>query len=207
MISVIPDPTAYITDRRFEQILCQLEAARQRVGRARVIAIAGCRSGDGTTFVLGELARRLAERSHRGVLKADCANLVLASHLKPGELLAQCSFSRDAGLWLLSSPDRDSGLCFSERPGDADVVSAMAALSARFDFVFMDCGPVNVSGGIWQVADVVDDVFLVVAAGETKRDQVAYAQRIIAQSGAHLTGCILNKRTYPLPDAIHRLLN
>jgi hypothetical protein len=29
----------------------------------------------------------------------------------------------------------------------------------------MDCGPVNVSGGIWQVADVVDDVFLVVAAG------------------------------------------
>ena len=207
MISVIQDPTAYITDRRFEQILCQLEAARQRVGRARVIAIAGCKSGDGTTFVLGELARRLSERSHRGVLKADCADLVLASHLKPGELLAQCSFSRDAGLWLLSSPERDSGLCFSQRPGDADVVSAMAALSARFDFVFMDCGPVNVSGGIWQVADVVDDVFLVVAAGETKRDQVAYAQRIIAQTGAHLTGCILNKRTYPLPDAIHRLLN
>jgi putative protein kinase ArgK-like GTPase of G3E family len=137
MISIIQDPTADTTDRRFEQILCQLEAARQRVGRARVIAIAGCRGGDGTTFVLGELARRLAERSHRGVLTADCADLVLASRLKPGELLAQCSFSRDAGLWLLSSPDRDSGLCFSERPGDADVVSAMAALSARFDFVFM----------------------------------------------------------------------
>jgi Mrp family chromosome partitioning ATPase len=207
MISLIQDPAADVMDRRFEQVLAHLEAARQRAGRARVIAIAGCTSGDGATFVLNELARRLAERAHRGVLKADCADLVLASHLKPGELLAQCSFSRDAGLWLLSSPGRDAESRFSERSGEADVVSAMAALSARFDFVFMDCGALNIGGGIWQVADVVDDVFLVVAAGETRRDQVAHAQRVIAQSGAHLTGCILNKRTYPLPGAIHRLLN
>jgi Mrp family chromosome partitioning ATPase len=207
MISIIQDQTVNITDKRFEQILGHLEAGRQRGGRARVIAIGGCKAGDGATFVLRELARRLAERSRRGVLKADCADLVLASHLKPGELLAQCSFTRDAGLWLLSSADRDSASYFSERPGDPDVVSAMAVLSARFDFVLLDCGAMNVSGGIWQVAAVVDDVFLVVAAGETKREQVTYAQRIIAQSGAHLSGCILNKRTYPLPNVIHRLLN
>jgi Mrp family chromosome partitioning ATPase len=60
---------------------------------------------------------------------------------------------------------------------------------------------------MWQVAPVVDDVFLVVAAGETKREQVTYAQRIIAQSGAPLSGCILNKRTYPLPGPLHRFLN
>jgi Mrp family chromosome partitioning ATPase len=72
--------------------------------------------------------------------------------------------------------------------------------------VLLDCGAVNGAGQIWQVGQVVDDVFLVVAAGETTRDQITFAQRIVAQAGANLSGCILNKRTYPIPSLVHRLL-
>jgi Mrp family chromosome partitioning ATPase len=207
MNSTSEDRIGGVIEEGFEQILGHLEAARQRDGRARVSAIVGCRTGDGASFVLGELARRLAARSRRGVLRTNCADLILASHLKPSELIDQCSFARDAGLWLLSSPLRSSRPNFREAPAENDLNAAMLALRSRFDFVLLDCGAVNVGGAIWQIAPVVDDVFLVVAAGETKRDQVTYAQRIIAQSGAPLSGCILNKRTYPLPGMIHRLLN
>lgn len=207
MNSIIQEPNESVTHRGFDQIVGRAEAGRQHRGRAGVIAIAGCRSGDGTTFVLRQLARCLAERSRKGVLQANCSDLVLASHLKPGELLAQCSFTREAGLWLLSAPGRHSAANFSAPPGEADLISAMSVLSARFDFVLLDCGAVNSGGQIWQVGPIVDDVFLVVAAGETKRDQITYAQRIIAQSGGQLSGCILNKRTYPLPSFVHRLLN
>jgi len=167
------------------------------------MAISGCTGGNGATFVLRELARGLAKGSRRGVLEATCADLSLVSRLKAGDLLAQCFFAREAGLWQISTPSK-TALDF---PGEADLLATVSVLSARFDFVVLDSGPVNLGGQIWQVGPVVDDVFLVVAAGETRLDQIAYAQRIINQSGAHLSGCILNKRTYPLPSFLHRILN
>jgi Mrp family chromosome partitioning ATPase len=197
----------WAANKAFDQIVYQLEAARLKQGRARVLGITACRSGAGATYVLGNLARVLAGKSRRGVLIADCADLVLASHLEPGDLLEQCSFTEDAGLRLLSGPDRGQRSPRVETSQDGGLAAAMSVLASRFDYVLLDCGAANVSGRMWQVASVVDDVFLVVAAGETKREQVTYAQRIIAQSGAPLSGCILNKRTYPLPGPLHRFLN
>jgi Mrp family chromosome partitioning ATPase len=196
----------------FEQILGQVEAAGHGLNRARVLGITGCRSGDGATFVFSALARRLAERSRKRVLQANCDDLFMASRLLmacrllPSELLAQCTFTEQAGLWHLSS-ERALSSRFLEASPQHDLKGTMAVLDSRFDFVMLDCGAVNTSGRLWQLAPIVDDVLLVVAAGETKRSQVTYAQRLIARSGAHLAGCILNKRTYPLPDTIHRLLN
>jgi hypothetical protein len=201
------DEKASVASDVFGQIIGQLEAARQRVSRARVLGLAGCRSGDGATYVLRKLASQLAVRSRRGVLEADCADLCLASRLMPSELLAQCTFTNQAGLWLLSSPERGASSHFCDAASESDLKAAMLVLGSRFDFVLVDCGAVNVSGGMWQLAPIVDDVLLVVAAGETTRNQITYAQRIIVQSGAHLSGCILNKRTYPLPSGLHRLLN
>jgi Mrp family chromosome partitioning ATPase len=197
----------WAANKAFEQIVYQLEAARLKQGRARVLGITACRSGAGATFVLGNLARVLASKSRRGVLMADCADLVLASHLEPGDLLEQCCFTEDAGLRLLTGSDRGHRSSRVETSQDGGLAAAMSVLASRFDYVLLDCGAANVSGRMWQVASVVDDVFLVVAAGETKREQVTYAQRIIAQSGAPLSGCILNKRTYPLPGPLHRFLN
>jgi len=207
MNTISSDENASVPGEIFGQILGQLEAARQSASRARVLGIAGCRSGDGATYVLGTLALRLASRSRRGVLRAACEDLLLASRLERSELLAQCSFTNEAGLWLLSSPERGSSSGSSGIASEADLKTAMGVLGSRFDFVLVDCGAVNVSGGIWRVAPIVDDVLLVVAAGETTRHQITYAQRIIAQSGAHLSGCILNRRTYPLPGILHRLLS
>jgi Mrp family chromosome partitioning ATPase len=203
MISSIEDLDNSTIRQEYGQIIGRLEAARQSSGRGRVMAIAGCSGGDGATFVLRELARGLAKGSRRGVLEATCADLALASRLKAGDLLAQCFFSREAGLWQISAPGKTA----LDIPGEADLLATVSVLSARFDFVLLDCGPVNLGGQIWQVGPVVDDVFLVVAAGETRLDQIAYAQRIITQSGAHLSGCVLNKRTYPLPSFLHRILN
>jgi Mrp family chromosome partitioning ATPase len=203
MILSIEDLDNSVTHQEYGQILGRLEAARQLGGRGRVVAIAGCTSGDGATFVLRDLARGLAKGSRRGVLEANCADLTQVSRLKAGDLLAQCFYSRDAGLWQISAPGKTAlGI-----PGESDLLAAVSVLSGRFDFVLLDCGPVNQGGNIWQVGPVVDDVFLVVAAGETRREQIAYAQRIVAQSGAHLSGCVLNKRTYPLPSFLHRLLS
>ncbi len=191
----------------FEQVLGQLQASGQGLNRARVLGIIGCKSGDGATFVLGALARLLATRSRKRVLQADCLDLFTASRLPPAELLAHCWFTDQPGRWILSPAEGTSASRLDESGPEGNLRHAMSVLNSQFDFVLLDCGAVTASGRFWHLAPVIDDLLLVVAAGETKRDQVLYAQRIIEQSGSRLSGCILNKRTYPLPPLIHRLLS
>jgi Mrp family chromosome partitioning ATPase len=190
-----------------EQVLGQLQASGQGLNRARVLGITGCRSGDGATFVLGTLARLLATRSRKRVLQADSVDLFTASCLTPAELLARCWFTDQPGRWILSPTKATSPSRLGESAPEGNLGNAMSVLDSQFDFVVLDCGAVTSSGRLWQLAPLIDDLLLVVAAGETRRDQVLYAQRIIEQSGARLSGCILNKRTYPLPTSIHRVLS
>jgi Mrp family chromosome partitioning ATPase len=191
----------------FEQVLGRLQAMPQALDRARVLGVVGCRSGDGATFVLDSIARMLAARSRKRILKVDSEDLIACTNLGPSELIAQCRFAELFGVWTLSPSRGGVTSQFRETGVSGDLRDTMAALDARFDFVLLDCGAVTSSGRLWQVAPFMDDLLLVVAAGETKRTQVAYAQRIIEQSGATLSGCVLNKRTYPLPDLIHRIMS
>ena len=195
-----------VTDA-LEQVLGRLQAAPQALDRARVLGVVGCKNGDGATFVLDSVARMLAERSRKRILKVDSQDLIACSNLGPSELIAQCRFAELFGVWTLSPSRVNATSQFRETGASGDLRDTMTALDARFDFVLLDCGAVTSSGRLWQVAPFIDDLLLVVAAGETKRTQVAYAQRIIEQSGATLSGCVLNKRTYPLPDLFHRIMS
>lgn len=198
------DATSDGFEQCFDQVLGHLQASAQGLDRARVLGVVGCRSGDGTTFVFAALGRLLAARSCKRILQADCADLFIASGFTPAELLSHCWFTEQPGRWRFSRPD---GIGLPSDAPEGNLRSAMEVLESQFDFVLLDCGAITTSGRLWQLAPLIDDLFLVVAAGETRRDQVSFAQRIIAQSGAHLAGCILNKRTYPLPRPIHRLLS
>jgi Mrp family chromosome partitioning ATPase len=47
---------------------------------------------------------------------------------------------------------------------------------------------------------------LVVEAGVTNKDQIERAARVIRETGGTLLGCVLNKRRYPIPGWLYRLL-
>jgi Mrp family chromosome partitioning ATPase len=46
----------------------------------------------------------------------------------------------------------------------------------------------------------------VVAAGETKRDQIVHAQKLLEILSCDVLGVILNKRTHPIPKFIYKHL-
>jgi hypothetical protein len=207
MIKTISEVDECAGSEGFAQILGQLLASGQGLNRTRVSGIIGCRSGDGASFVQGTLARLLTARSGKRILQADCADLFAASRLTPAELLARCWFTDQPGRWVLSRSTATGTQRLDDQASEADLRNMVSVLDPQFDFVLLNCGSVTASGRLWQLAPLIDDLFLVVAAGETRREQVLYAQRMIEQSGARLSGCILNKRTYPLPAAIHRLLS
>ncbi len=192
----------------YEQIVGQLVAAPAAIAarRTRLLALVGCRPGDGVTHVTETLAEALAARSGQRVLLARGEDLASSLVQPPDVLLERCQPTRMANLWTLQLRQGD----WTEDTGDPESAGTrdqvLSALAAEFSFCLLDCGAVTSSGDLWRVAGEVDDVLLVVSAGETTRDQIHYAQRVIAETGARLAGCILNKRTYPLPAAVHRVL-
>ncbi len=189
----------------FEHILGQLQSSAQGMNRAPLLGIAACTSGDGATFVTNALARQLAAKSRKRVLQTDFRDLFLASVCTASELMSYCVFTDQQGRWRLSAP---KGMrLLQDLVPEGDLRRAIAALGSRFDFLVVDCAAVTTSGWIWPLAPFLDELLLVVAAGETRRQQVHYAQRLIEQAGARLSGCVLNKRTYPLPEAVYRLLS
>ena len=56
------------------------------------------------------------------------------------------------------------------------------------------------------MAKMIDGVILVVAAGQTRRDQIEQARKLLESSACEVIGLVLNKRTYPIPGFISRIL-
>jgi Mrp family chromosome partitioning ATPase len=184
-----------------DQVASQLASSAGE--KSCVLGVAGCRSGDGATFVSQALAASLALRTDEQVLETSITDLLCCAGESGATILGSCLLISPRNLWRLVPPRQ-----VQSRPhaAMASLKHLTELLANRFRFIVLDCGAVSVSGTLWPVAQIVDDLLLVVAAGETKKTQIAYAQRLVARSGAHLAGCILNKRTYPLPKTFYRLL-
>ena len=75
-----------------------------------------------------------------------------------------------------------------------------------FDFVLVDCPALESIPLALRWASEVDGVVLIVEAGVTRVDQVETSQRLLQTSGGRLVGMILNRRTYPIPKFLYKLL-
>jgi hypothetical protein len=191
----------------FDQILGQLEAA-QFYGRSEVtvLGIAGCTAGDGASLITESLSVSLARRIVEKVLRVDSVDLLSCSNLAPADLLNACFRAGADNLWRFSRP-RGTDASFVDRPGvAAGVGETISVLASEYRFILVDCGALIGPSNLWDVARVLHNVLLVVAAGETNKTQITYAQRLVEKSGVHLAGFILNKRTYPLPQWLYRVL-
>ena len=76
----------------------------------------------------------------------------------------------------------------------------------NFDFVLVDCPALDNSPQALRWASEVDGMLLVVEAGVTRVEQIETAQRLLQTSAGRLTGIILNRRTYPIPRFLYKLL-
>lgn len=203
MSTVSEAPSTAVAPPTFSQILGQLEFAQISMQRGRLVGLCGCRSGDGTTFVIDSLARDLARSSRKRVLVADAGHLLAEMSSSSNRLLSLCTFTKEPGIWKMQ-PGRDSAS--STSADDSPKEDALSWLTAQFQFVLIDLGAVSLSAGLWHLAPALDELLLVVAAGQTRRSQITYAQRLVDQAHGRLTGCVLNRRTYPLPRALYEAL-
>jgi hypothetical protein len=151
------------------------------------LAFASIDHGAGTTYVTDRLSTDL--RLYTGERVATCSAVELwESSVSP----------------LLPVPADESGMATAAaRPSRADTIDL---LRQHFGYIIVDCPPLRHSPDAMVLAKRMDGLCLVIEAGRTTRSEVQSYLSPIASSGTRVFGLVLNKRKYPVPNFIYRML-
>lgn len=163
----------------------------QASGPARVVAFASANRGEGVTRTVRGLSSELV-LSGKTVVTLDGA-----LHGSPALDMRLADERLRIEPAILGAP----------RAAAPETASTfVTGLRERYSCILLDCGSLESSTDLLRLAPLSDGVVLVVEAGRTGKDQIDRAARVIREAGGTLLGCVLNKRRYPVPDWLYRLL-
>lgn len=174
------------------------EATQSR--RSTVVAVTSPTRGEGVTYVSQLLSRELSRDQIGRTLYCTSGDLASAS-LENDKVQ---SVSAKSGGWRLTPRGDEGNAAWEFNPSAR--CARIETLRQRFEYIIVDCPAVCVSGDISGVASLTDGVLLVVAAGCSSKRQIDYARGVIDEAGGTLKGCVLNRRTYPIPNFLHSIL-
>lgn len=182
--------------RKLIEVIAHLRDAGAHGGVFAFTAPAG---RAGVTHVVRLLAEELAVETGERVLIADSSTLDGFSSRQTGKPM-RGAIEVAPNVWtVVSNQDRS-------QPAVHDLNRIVVDVMSRsFGFILIDCPALTKSADAILVAPQTDGVFLVVAAGETRRDEIHRARALIREASGNLAGLVLNKRTYPVPSSIFKL--
>jgi hypothetical protein len=166
--------------------------------------------GEGVTHVVRALANELGEHSPHRVVRVDLS--YLQKQTLPAQELAGQATSEDGNLSELRAPEMRPAESTSKQSRSPWQGSwqyredCINALRQQFEYVLIDCPSLRSGGDALSVAPLVDGVILVVEADRTTKSQVQHAEHQIEAAGGKLSGHILNKRKYVVPEWIYKRL-
>ena len=182
----------------------------------RTIVFSAMEHGNGCSYVCARAAEALAAQGEGPVCLVD-ANLhspMLHKYfgVSGGTSLADAllhegpvhNFAqpiRGSNLWLLSGTAPSSVA--------ADVMNRdrlkprLAELRAEFSYVLVDAPPVNQSADTLALGRAADGLVLVLEAHSTRREAARRVKEVLEASNVRLLGAVLNKRTFPIPNALY----
>jgi Mrp family chromosome partitioning ATPase len=76
----------------------------------------------------------------------------------------------------------------------------------EYEYVVIDCPAMNRSSSAAVIASKADAVVLVVEAERIRREVILRSINTLEDLGANILGVVLNKRQYPIPDLVYRML-
>jgi Mrp family chromosome partitioning ATPase len=192
----------------------------------RTVTFAAPDRNTGCTWVTARAAARLAAHTTGSVCVVD-ANLrwpalhklfhaeicrgcgrktsdrgLLQAVTKPGPIRRFIRPMQTSNLWLLPS----GGPVFETHQFlvSESMKSRFAEPTEEFDFVLVDTPAIKSSIDASLIGQLTDGAVLVVAAEETRKNSAEDAKRVLETANIPIFGAVLNKRTYPIPDALYR---
>lgn len=185
-------------------------------GKVKTIAITSTAHGEGNTTVAVSFAVSLALNRKLRILLVD-ANLrkpllhrVIRADQKPG-LTELCTTSEpfDKVLRKTTIPNVfviTSGATISHPQRlfeSTNLEEQLIQWTEKFDYVLLDCPPVNPCPEALILAAQSDGAILVVQAGKTRREAVQSAKEQMMEAKVNIFGVVLNRRKYFIPKLLY----
>jgi Mrp family chromosome partitioning ATPase len=186
---------------------------------ARVVVFAGIDHGNGCSRICVDVAAALAKSMQGSVCLVE-ANLHspslphmvgttnhhgLTDALSTDEPIR--SFAKlvsGENLWLLSSGSMDASMGNILNPDK--MKARIAELRKEFDYVLVDAPPLNEYSEAVALGQLVDGLILVLEANSTRREAAMRIAESLRATQIRLLGAVLNKRTFPIPQSLYKLL-
>jgi Mrp family chromosome partitioning ATPase len=110
----------------------------------------------------------------------------------------------DTNLWLLPSGADRSDLSKYCTPLEMEL--RLTELRDQFDYVLIDSPPANQYADALALGAMTDGVVLVLESETTHRAAARRATENLRAAKARMIGAVLNKRSYPIPRFIYRMM-
>jgi Mrp family chromosome partitioning ATPase len=156
-----------------------------------VVAFVAVKPGSGATHMVRNIGAVLA-RAGRKVSVKDGS---LRSLRLPGIPQEEQDFDEAEAIM---------GMPFSAE--EESTALTVTDIREQYDCVLIDAGCADTSAGLTRVGPFCDGVVLIAEAGEVTKAQVRRATQTVMRAQGKLLGVVLNKRSYPIPDWLYRLL-
>jgi Mrp family chromosome partitioning ATPase len=185
----------------------------------RVVVFAGIDSGNGCSEISARSAETLASHKLGSVCLVDANfrspilsdsfgatnHYGLADSLREQGTIRDFSNAiRDGGLWLLSAGSLTAD-CPSLLSGDR-MKARMAELRKEFDYVLVDAPALNAYADGIALGQLSDGLVVVVEADSTRREVASNVVQNLRAAQIRILGAVLNKRRYPIPESLYRIL-
>ena len=107
-------------------------------------------------------------------------------------------------LWLMTCGTAEKSAGGS--PDPARLRSRFAELRREFDYLLIDTPPINSHADAVAIGQLADGIVLVVGSNSTRREPARIARERFNAARIPVLGAVLNRRTYPIPEALYRIL-
>jgi Mrp family chromosome partitioning ATPase len=131
---------------------------------------------------------------HEGCGVSQITNALAEELRRDGDQPAISLFATELG-------DTDSG-----RSTQRNLSNAVETIRRKYRYALIDCGSIKTTPNAIRLAPLVDGIILVLEANRTQTEQILYAERTLEGVNGRILGHVLNKRTYVIPEWIHRMM-
>lgn len=185
----------------------------------RILQFIGSREGEGTSTIVREFARVVAERIGKSVLLLDADRTSPSHHLyfriqpihfwqdavSDIELLEKV-LHRIGESSLYIGPSANSASATPQIFDSPRINDFWQALWDRFDLILIDSSPLTTSPDGLAIAPRVHGVLLVLEAEKTRWQIAKSVHDRLTNVGGNVLGIVFNKRKYYIPGVIYRNL-
>ncbi|MCK4791539.1 MAG: hypothetical protein KAV87_47850, partial [Desulfobacteraceae bacterium] len=184
-----------------------------------VLAIIGCRRGEGVSTVAANISAMLAQGGGGRVLLVDTnircpsAHQIFQTRLEPG-LANIPTADHDYGDIIVSERFKNlhilaAGMPNGSPPGilrPAQFAKLIKSMKKDYRHVVLDMPAMKEARSTARLASLCDGVVLVIEAERLRWEVLLDAKAQLLKWNANMLGAVLNKRRFPIPEWLYRML-